>query len=98
MPLVLAAVSPTKIIIVALAVLVQYVLSMVAFVKMSKAKITIKNFIIWNVLIVFVFYIGPVIAIMYSIKKVKKDGSLLDDESSSQSDEKPNNNDGNDIK
>lgn len=79
MPLVLAAVSPTKLIIVAVAVLVQYLLSMLAFIKISKAKITMKKFLLWNFLIIFVFYIGPIIALIYSIIKVKKEGSVLDE-------------------
>lgn len=84
----LSAVSPQKIIIVALAVLVQYLLSMLAFIKLSKAKITMKKFLLWNFLIVFVFYIGPVIAVIYSVNKVKKEGSLLDEKTDDNKDGK----------
>ena len=76
---ILAAINPQKLIIVAVAVLVQYLLSMLAFIKMSKAKITMKKFLLWNFLIVFVFYIGPIIALIYSTIKVKKEGSVLDE-------------------
>ncbi|HEY8389877.1 MAG TPA: hypothetical protein VIL26_02835 [Clostridia bacterium] len=79
----LAAVSPQKLIIVALAVLVQYLLAMFAFIKISKVKISMQKFLFWNLLIVFIFYIGPTIAIIYAIKKVKKDGSAFDEETDS---------------
>ncbi|HEY8418818.1 MAG TPA: hypothetical protein VIL03_00020 [Clostridia bacterium] len=69
MPSALLAFSAQKIIIAVALVLVQYALALIAFVKISKIELTLKKILIFNFLIVFVFYIGPIIAMVYAHKK-----------------------------
>ncbi|HEY8444240.1 MAG TPA: hypothetical protein VIL24_05540 [Clostridia bacterium] len=75
MPSALLAFSAQKIIIAVAIVAIQYVLALIAFVKISKTELTLKKLLIFNFLIVFVFYIGPIIAIVYAHKKGKEKGS-----------------------
>jgi hypothetical protein len=68
---VILALSATKVIIAAVIVLAQYILAIAAFVNISKINLTLKKLLIFNFLIVFVFYLGPIFAIIYAAKKSK---------------------------
>ncbi|HEY8423251.1 MAG TPA: hypothetical protein VIL23_00630 [Clostridia bacterium] len=83
MPNVLSALNAQTVIIAVIIVLAQYALALTAFVKISKINLTFRKLLIFNFLIVFVFYIGPIIAIIYAginagDKKDKADENNLD--------------------
>ena len=71
LPSVLLALSAGKVIIAAVIVLIQYILALIAFVKISKINLTLKKLLIFNFLIIFVFYLGPIFAIIYATRKSK---------------------------
>jgi uncharacterized membrane protein YidH (DUF202 family) len=65
------AFNAQKTIIAVAIVLVQYALAIIAFVKISRTELTLKKLLIFNFLIIFVFYIGPIIAIICAHKRQK---------------------------